>query len=512
MTLHRSLFFTFIQRYVTLALTLGVAMISARILAPEDFGTFAVAHAFFTAIDVFVAAGVTQYIVQERRLTVTKLRAAFTVSIAMSVVFALVLLAARHEIARLFEAEAVADLLLVFVFVLLIAPVNALQTGMLMRRMRFRRLMVAGVCGSVALATTTVTLLLLGHGAASLAWGAAAEAVAITAVLARSIRRVLPPGLSGSWAVFRFTMPISASALVKRGGRIVPQLVVARTLGVAATGLLNRSMAVTSIFGRAVSEGVKPVIIPAFAREKRRARGMLDALAAAAVRLCAIAWPFFAFMAIFADPIVAFLFGPDWAAIVPIVQVLAVGGFAAPLVGLMTDLLAALGRVGALFWTALVSTLFKIVAVVALATTQESVALVVSGMVAANVLEAAILLRVVLRVTAGRLADLLRAIVPTAVVTALTVLPPAAVVVLLPESGPIVTLAVAGLVAAGCWLAAVHLVAHPLREDLRVVFGVLARRVRERGRFRARGGMSAGRASALPGVTVDEAGGGGVSR
>lgn len=50
MRLRRSIVAALGQRYVTVALSMMVAMVSARMLGPEDFGEFAIAHSIIVAL------------------------------------------------------------------------------------------------------------------------------------------------------------------------------------------------------------------------------------------------------------------------------------------------------------------------------------------------------------------------------------------------------------------------------------------------------------------------------
>src|SRR3546814_3774220 len=65
-----------------------------------------------------------------------------------------------------------------------------------------------------------------------------------------------------------------------------------------------------------------PVLLPAFAAKLRQGHALKDSYLRGVAYLTAVGWPFSVVLALLAHPILRVLFGPQWDAAVPLVQIL----------------------------------------------------------------------------------------------------------------------------------------------------------------------------------------------
>ena len=89
--IRRSLAYSIADSYLALPLQLVGTMIISRLLTPAETGVFAVAAVFAAFASTFRDFGITEYLIQENELDAEKIRAAFTVNIAISWAMALLL-------------------------------------------------------------------------------------------------------------------------------------------------------------------------------------------------------------------------------------------------------------------------------------------------------------------------------------------------------------------------------------------------------------------------------------
>src|SRR3546814_12539477 len=88
-----------------------------------------------------------------------------------------------------------------------------------------------------------------------------------------------------------------------------------------------------------------PVLLPAFAAKLRQGHALKDSYLRGVAYLTAVGWPFSVVLALLAHPILRVLFGPQWDAAVPLVQILCLAGAITPFVHLGRPLFIALGRI-----------------------------------------------------------------------------------------------------------------------------------------------------------------------
>jgi len=175
--------------------------------------------------------------------------------------------------------------------------------------------------------TTAVSLAYAKFGSLSLALGSLAGTV-VTVVLAAWFRprdTLLWPGLREWRHVTRFTVFASGSSLINEITRNAHEFVLGRVLGFASVGLYSRASGLIETFHSSITAAIIRVMLPAYAQAKRgggadvRARFTLSG-----TLFAAIACPFFAVVFVLADPLIRVLFGDQWLAAIPVMQVLAV--------------------------------------------------------------------------------------------------------------------------------------------------------------------------------------------
>lgn len=75
MSTRKSLFFSFLDRYASLAITVISSMVIARLLTPAEIGVFSVTLVLLSFVTTLRDMGAGQYLVQEINLTTERIRA-----------------------------------------------------------------------------------------------------------------------------------------------------------------------------------------------------------------------------------------------------------------------------------------------------------------------------------------------------------------------------------------------------------------------------------------------------
>ena len=104
--IHRSILFSAVERYGNLFFFLISTAILSRLLTPAEFGVYA----FINALTVVLAAsfqefGGANYLIQKQSLSEKSIRTAFTITMCLSVLFAVSLFEFRHLAAWFFSEE-----------------------------------------------------------------------------------------------------------------------------------------------------------------------------------------------------------------------------------------------------------------------------------------------------------------------------------------------------------------------------------------------------------------------
>lgn len=314
MRLRRSLAYSALDSYFGLVLQLASTVIIARILTPEQVGSFAVAAAFAAMASTFRDFGVAEYLIQEDRLDETALRAALTVNIGTSWLVALVLFGLAPAAAEFYRSPVIASLMRVQALSFVLIPFGAVTMAWFRRQMDFRPAFLAGIAANLTSFAVAVALALSEQGAMSLAWASLAGVTVTVAVSIAMRPTSMPwrPGWIGVGRVIRFGKFASGVYLFGQLGKGAPEMVIGRAMDVASVGVFSRASGLMEMFNRLVLRAITPVYLPFFAQSVRdhgsSRQGLLMAMSFTSV----VGWPLLAYMAMYAYAAIRLMYGPQW--------------------------------------------------------------------------------------------------------------------------------------------------------------------------------------------------------
>jgi O-antigen/teichoic acid export membrane protein len=422
MSLHRSVFFSAIGRYGSLALQLLSIAILSRLLTPKEFGIYSAVMALMGLAQTLREFGGANYLIQKPSLSEHCIRTAFTVTFAISCSLAGVLFALRGGAAWFFAEDGLRDGIAICALNFLLLPVSVTLSALLRREMAFDAIAFCDLGANFVTAATSVALAAMGFGFMGPVWGSVAGNTAMVLLFlgCRRDMRIFRPCLRNWRDVVGFGAYSSATIIINILYQYAPQLILGRVLGFTAVGLYGRAVNVTQIFDKLVLDVLNPVIMPAISAQTRSGADLKRIYLDAIEMITALHWSFMLFVALMADPIVAILFGWQWTEVVPLVRILALASLSLFAACLTYPVLIAVGRVRDTLVLSLISVPPSLLAVfIASFFGIEAVAAVA---LIALPLQAFVALCFIRRRVGFRPADLVRATCKSALVAACTIL------------------------------------------------------------------------------------------
>ena len=304
-------------------------LIVIRLLAPEDYGLFAMAGVMLVLLNTMNGYGLASALIREAEVTEERLRQTLGMLILMNGALALVQFCAAPWVAAYFRHPEVADILRVQSVIYLTIPFSALPHAILSRKMDFRRPAQVRLVGAIVGATIALGMALGGFGVWTLV--AAPIAMYITEAAGMMIAARAPwrpsfrfagawhiAGFGGMMTVTQLFWFIQSQADVMIAGRMLQ----AHWLGVYTTGLFLAQLLAAKF--------VPPINEVAFAAYSRQQQNGPGPVLATMRLVLLIALPAYAGMAAVAPPLVSVVLGEQWHEIAPILPILALA------MGLMT--------------------------------------------------------------------------------------------------------------------------------------------------------------------------------
>ncbi|MEV6931057.1 oligosaccharide flippase family protein [Dactylosporangium sp. NPDC051485] len=340
----------------TLAAKVGsfaMGLILARLLSPDDYGTFGVATAALAVLmhinDVGLIAAVVQWRgkLEDMAPTAATLAAGFGI-----VVYGGFWLAAPAYSAFSGDAGATGVVRLL-TLVIVIDGLTAVRSAKLMREFQQDKLIIANTIGLVFQAGVSIPLAVAGAGAYSFAWGQVASA-AVTGILVTIYAKVpLRVGLNREVAkkLLVYGFPLAISLGIEAIVMNVQLAIVGRISGQELLGFyvlaFNTSMWAQTILGTAI----RYVSVAGFSRlSETDDRALAEGVHKTVPVLVSVVAPIVALMSVLAHPLISLLYGGRWEPAAPVLALLVGLTFVRMVTSLVMDALMGAGATRSTLW------------------------------------------------------------------------------------------------------------------------------------------------------------------
>jgi O-antigen/teichoic acid export membrane protein len=311
--------------------------------------------------------GVGEYLIQEKDLTDEKIRAAITANIAVSWTVCIVLFLLARPMSVFYAETGVGNVLEVLALGFLVTPFGAVAMAFLRREMRFHAMYWATLVSGVGSGAVAIILAYRGFGYMSLAWSSLVSSMLIVVVslVLRPAHLPFWPGFKGLRQVLHFGTHMAGTYLFAHIGRGAPDLVIGRMIDfMQGVGLFSQAGRALELIHRFVLRGIRPVMLPYFSAQRRAGAELKQGYLRWVALVTGVTWPVIAILGLMAYPAIRLLYGQQWLASVPLMQVLC-AALAIEIVFLTaSEILIAAGRVASSSRLQLVTQSIRIAAII----------------------------------------------------------------------------------------------------------------------------------------------------
>ncbi len=317
-----------ISRPTVELVNLGSIVVLAHLVAPAEFGRFAIAVIAQEVAYVIGAGGLSNALVQRKTLDRDHLRTAMALGLIAGFALAVLTLIIASLIVAPVFGERTALFVRMIAPLCLIAPLNTVPIATLQRRMAFRRLSEIEIVGVIVRAGACIALALAGFGGEALVLGVIAGS-ATAALIAWASAPPPWPRLCPKPAreLLRYAMPMSLASVSWVGFGNIDYAIVGARLGPLLTGYYYRAYTLAVEYQSKISVVMSQVGFPVLARTNTTTE--LGQLYRPMIRLLTVVvFPLLVLLAILAPTLVPFMFGARWSPAVAPTQILSLGGAA----------------------------------------------------------------------------------------------------------------------------------------------------------------------------------------
>lgn len=321
---------------------LGLGIVIARIVSPEEFGLYAIALTVQSVVMALADLGLSADLVRSpdfARRTGPVAVLGLVTGGTLTVVTAL----SAPALAGAMGGPGAAGPIAILAATFLLAGIGVVPFATLQRRLDQRSLFRCNAVDFGVGAVVTLVLAALGHGLIGLAVGRVAGqacGVAMQFWLTRTAPR-LSWDVTVARSVLAFGLPVAAANLLSWVLLAVDRVVLGNTAGAVELGYYVLAANISTWPMTLVGQVLRSVTLPAFSRVRERARAALVPLLGPVWWVVAAAG---AMLAALAHPLVVLVYGARWEPAVQILVPLAVVGATRVVADVLVGYLYALGR------------------------------------------------------------------------------------------------------------------------------------------------------------------------
>lgn len=329
-------------------ITWAATILVVRLLAPHDYGLFAMSQAVLTALNFVNGYGFAASLIRAKEVDERRIGQVFGLLIVSNILLAAVQFLGAPYAAAYYEQPLVADMLRVQALIFLTTPFIALPSALLARELQFRSQALVNLACAITSAAVALTLAWLGYGVWALVFAPIAlftmRGLGLTIASGRLVRPIFD--FRGAREIVSFGTALTVCQLFWIIQSQADIVIAGRQFTPHELGLYSEALFLVLIFTGRFLPPLNEVAFPAYAELANAGKPIGPAFIASARMTMLIAAPFYIGLSLVAGPLVTTFFGPKWLEMIPIVAGLALAMPAMALQIICSPATNALGRPG----------------------------------------------------------------------------------------------------------------------------------------------------------------------
>ena len=325
-SLRQSLALTFLSSNGATAIQFVVTVVLARLLNPDEVGIYSVTAVMVSIAHLFRDFGVASYLQQEKDLTREKVGAAFGVLLTSSWVIAALVFLLSWPAASFYGQKGIRHVMQVMALGFMFIPFGAVTHSLLTRDYRAKEQAYVRVAGTLAYAFSAIGFAYMGFSYMSMAWANLVNIIVTALAYAPFRPAVMPwlPRFTGWRRILHFGAGATLGNSLGAINSAIPDVVLGKLSGPYDVGLMSRAWSTTNLLNQVVGPTISYAVLPFLAKAYHAGEGLRAHLQRGCAYITGLMWPAFIATAIFAEPVVRFLYGEKWLDATPVMQWLAI--------------------------------------------------------------------------------------------------------------------------------------------------------------------------------------------
>ena len=341
-----NLFWRFAERCGAQAVSLVVSIILARLLAPEAYGTIALAMVFINILQVFVDSGMGTALIQKKDADDLDFSSVFYFNLAACLVLYAGLFLAAPSIAQFYGDPALTALVRALSLTVVVSGVRNIQQSYVSRHLLFKRFFFSTIGSTLASAVVGIAMAYAGFGVWALVGQSLSNVVTGTIILWATVP--WRPRRMFSWqrlkGLLSFGWKLLVSSLLDTGYNNLRSLIIGKLYSSADLAYYNQGDKLPNLVITNINASIDSVLLPTMANEQddpARVRSMTRRAIKTSTYVMA---PLMMGLAACAEPLIRLILTEKWLPCVPFLRIFCITYMFYPIHTANLNAIKALGR------------------------------------------------------------------------------------------------------------------------------------------------------------------------
>jgi lipopolysaccharide exporter len=330
-------------------------LILGRILAPNDYGLFAVASMTLLAFDVLTRTGFNDALIQKRGNIESYADVAFMIQIMRGLVLAALVFFTAPYAASFFNEPKVAPVVSTLALVELLRGFRSPGIILLQRELNFQAESRFLATGDIITIVTTICLAFSLRSVWALVYGVVVgeAALMVLSYIVHPYRPRFSFDLEKAKELYQFGIWLFLSGIVSYLAMQADNIAVGRLLSTEALGIYFMAYRIGNLFVEDLGKPLAKTLQPAYAMLQDNAERLRAGLEKSLAHFLAIFCPIAFFLMLTAQVTISVLLGDKWNAVIPILPILVLGALFRGIAGTTRAFFVGTGRPRVVFFSEL---------------------------------------------------------------------------------------------------------------------------------------------------------------
>ena len=336
----------FAERCGSQIVTFFVAIVLARILAPEDYGTIALITVFVTIMQVFVDSGLGTALIQKKNADDEDFSSVFYFNFIACLTLYLLMFLAAPFIADFYSNQNLTPVIRVLSLKLVVAGLKNIQQAYVSRNMLFKRFFFATLGGTLCSAVVGISLAYMGYGVWALVFQQLSNELVGTMILWLTVK--WRPKLLFSWErlknLLSFGWKLLMSALIETTYNNLRNLIIGKMYSPADLAFYNQGQLFPNVIVSNINASIDSVLLPTMSKAQDDHKRVKEMTRRAIKMSTYIMAPLMMGLAFCAEPIVRLVLTDKWLFCVPYLRIFCITYMFYPIHTANLNAINAMGR------------------------------------------------------------------------------------------------------------------------------------------------------------------------